>query len=241
MVANTRLNLGSEVGAKKLLNKCRPQVQLYTEKLLGCQSGARANVSKFKAKLQALFPVKFQDQSLELRDVEISDDPEAEAGAAAASLRASIKLEWLRYGKIQGVLYIQQRQLVTLPLVRAPKLPASDILSINGIEKVLVSQLGRQPGIRIEADKNSIALSFLKDNATAVQIRADRETCSVLCGGCEVGLLQALMAMGVTKSNIIRVLHSVKTVVYTNGEWCELSFRETAEEGKTGVFGEAYG
>lgn len=106
---------------------------------------------------------------------------------------------------------------------------------------MLVSQLGRQPGIRIEADKNSIDLSFLKDNTTAFQIRADRETCSVLCEGREVELLQALMAMGVTKSNIIRVLHSVKTVVYTNGEWCELSFRETAEEGKTGVFGEAYG
>lgn len=93
MVANTRLNLGSEAGARKLLNKCRPQAQLYTEKLLGCQSDARANVSKFKAKLQALFPVKFQDQSLEFRDVEISDDPATEAGAATASLRASIKLE----------------------------------------------------------------------------------------------------------------------------------------------------
>ncbi|MFP3039517.1 MAG: hypothetical protein ACKESB_02205, partial [Candidatus Hodgkinia cicadicola] len=114
-----------------------------------------------------------------------------------------------------------------------------------GIEKVLISQLGRQPGLRIEADEKSISIGFLKDNAMMFQIQADHKTCTALCEGREVELLQALMALGVTKSNIIRVLHDVKTVVFSNGEWCELRFREFAREkdegGEGSGFGEAYG
>ncbi|MFP3038290.1 MAG: hypothetical protein ACKFI0_00080 [Candidatus Hodgkinia cicadicola] len=69
MAVAARLNLGDKAIVKKILDRCRPQVQLYTEKLLG-RSG-EVNVSKFKAKLQTLFPVGFQNQSLELRDIEI--------------------------------------------------------------------------------------------------------------------------------------------------------------------------
>lgn len=139
---------------------------------------------------------------------------------------------------------MQQRKSVSLPVVEFPKLSASDTLNVNGVEKVLISQLGRQPGLRIEADENSINISFLKGNATMLQMKAGRKTCTVLCEGREVELLQVLMALGVTKANIIGVLHDVKTVVYANGGWCEVRFREFAREdaeGKGGVFGEAYG
>ncbi|MFP3039507.1 MAG: hypothetical protein ACKESB_02145, partial [Candidatus Hodgkinia cicadicola] len=195
MAAAARLNLSRKTTVGEVLARCRPQVQLYTEKLLGC--GGKTAVSKFKAKMQALFPVGFQDQSLELRDIEVdeaeavaegetggdeSEDKAAEGGSeaaggavgeddddddgggeggeegsdgvgkggakpaiGAAGFKASVKLEWLCYGKILGILYIQQRKLITLPIVKFPKLPASDILNVNGIEKVLISQLGRQP------------------------------------------------------------------------------------------------
>lgn len=128
-----------------------------------------------------------------------------------------------------------------MPLVKFPKLSAADMLNVNGVEKVLVSQLGRQPGLRIEADESSISISFLKDNATMFQIRADHKTCCALCEGREVELLRALMVLGVTKYNIIGVLHDVRTVVYTNGEWRELRFRGFADEGSADAFGEAYG
>lgn len=252
MSIKTRLDLSSKVAVSKAVSECRPQVQLYTEKLLGRQGCARTEVSKFKAKMQALFPVRFQNQSLEFRDVEVVEssatDVASDASGWAAGgvtsnggFEASIKLEWFCYGKIFGILYIQQRMSISVPLVKFPKLSATDMLSVNGVEKVLVSQLGRQPGLRIEADENSINISFLKDNATMFQIRADRETCCALCGGHEVELLRTLMALGVTKYNIIGVLHDVRTVVYTNGEWCELSFRGFADEGSAGAFGEAYG
>ncbi len=239
MIVKSRLKLGSKLTTGNLLSVCRPQIQLYTEKLLGCQNGAKTNISKFKAMLQALFPVKFQNQSLEFKDIEIggadSDAGGGEAGdgggadsAAAAGgprsaeavsdFKASAKLEWFCYGKIFGILYVQQRKSITVPLVRFPKLSDSDTLRVNEIEKVLVSQLGRQPGIRIEADENSIDISFLKKNATMFRIKADRKTCSALCEGREVELLRALMALGVTESHILKVLHDVKTVVYTNGE-----------------------
>lgn len=235
--------------------KCRPQVQLYTEKLLGCGGGAA--VSKFKAKMQALFPVSFQNQSLEFRDIEIVEAEDGNKSEAAgskggtktavgvASFKACIKLEWFRYGKIQGTPYVQQRKSISLPVVEFPKLSASDTLNVNGVEKVLVSQLGRQPGLRIEADESSINISFLRGNATMLQIKADCEMCTVLCGGYEVELLQVLTALGVTKTDIIGVLHDVKTVVYANGEWREMRFRRFAKEGAegegSGVFGEAYG
>ncbi|MFP3039199.1 MAG: hypothetical protein ACKESB_00505, partial [Candidatus Hodgkinia cicadicola] len=179
MVAAARLNLGSKTMTGEMLDRCRPQVQLYTEKLLGC--GEKAAVSKFKTKVESLFPVGFQNQSLELRGVEIAeanseaggDELEAEASGVSggddddgevrkdgvqaaigsASFKASVKLEWLCYGKIQGILYVQQRKSITLPLIKFPKLSASDTLNVNGIEKVLISQLGRQPGLRIEADE----------------------------------------------------------------------------------------
>ncbi|MFP3039809.1 MAG: hypothetical protein ACKESB_03705, partial [Candidatus Hodgkinia cicadicola] len=250
----------------EVLDRCRPQVQLYTEKLLGRDE--KTAVSKFKTKVQSLFPVGFQNQSLELRDIEITDagseddgaelEPEASKGGgngedkgevktdiASDSFKASVKLEWLCYGKIQGILYVQHRKSITLPLIKFPKLSASDTLNVNGIEKVLISQLGRQPGLRIEADEKSISVGFLRDNATMFQIHASCKTCTALCEGKEVELLQALMALGVTKSNIVKVLHNVKTVVFKDGGWCEVRFREFAkenenEDGRLSIF-EAYG
>ncbi len=290
MIVKSRLKLGSKLTTGNLLSVCRPQIRLYTEKLLGCQNGAEADISKLKTMLRVLFPVKFQNQSLEFKDIEIaeaegmaseaatggedsggeaaavedaggageteyaakaggaaleasgedgdggdgeSDDGSSEAdgsatagrfrsasasAAAGSGYKASVKLEWFRYGKIFGILYVQQRKSIMVPLVRFPKLSESDTLRVNEIEKVLVSQLGRQPGIRIEADENSIDIRFLKKNATMFRIKADRETCSALCEGREVELLQALMALGVTGSHILKVLHDVKTVVFTNGE-----------------------
>ncbi len=287
MIVKSRLKLGSKLTTGNLLSVCRPQIRLYTEKLLGCQNGAEADISKLKTMLQVLFPVKFQNQSLEFKDIEIAkaggtaaeaatggedsggeaaavedagdageaeyaaeaggaaaeasgedddgggelDDGSSEAdgaatagrfrsaaAAAVSGFKASVKLEWFRYGKIFGILYVQQRKSIMVPLVRFPKLSDSDTLRVNEIEKVLVSQLGRQPGIRIEADENSIDIRFLKKDATMFRIKADRETCSALCEGREVELLQALMALGVTSSHILKVLHDVKTVVFTNGE-----------------------
>ncbi len=266
MPVSARLKLNSGVAIRNLLRMCRPQVKLYTEKLLGCRNGSKANISKLKSKLQTLFPVKFENQSLEFRDIEIciadtngytnrmdecdarTGDAEAVAGgdaegdvgavtarasSVASNFEASIKLEWFCYGDMFGIPYVEQRANISVPLVRFPKLSADDTLSVNGIEKVLVSQLGRQPGIRIEADQNSIDISFLKKNTTMFRIKADREKCSALCEGREVELLQVLIALGVTKSHILRVLHDVKTMVYTNGEWCELRFAEHRAETET--------
>ncbi len=227
MIVKSRLKLGSKLTARGSLSVCRPQIQLYTEKLLGCQNGSKANISKLKERIKALFPVKFQNQSLEFKDIEI--DAVGDGGAAGETVetcpafavsdfKASVKLEWFCYGKVFGILYVQQRKSIVVPLVRFPKLLASDTLRINEIEKVLVSQLSRQPGIRIEADENSVDISFLKKNATMFQIKADRRMCYAICEGRKVELLRALMALGVTRSHILKVLHDVKTVAYTNGE-----------------------
>ncbi len=218
MIVKSRLKLGSKLTARGPLSVCRPQIQLYTEKLLGCQNGSKANISKLKERLKALFPVKFQNQSLEFKDIEIDEAVETCPDLAVSDFKASVKLEWFCYGKVFGILYVQQRKSIVVPLVRFPKLLASDTLRINEIEKVLVSQLSRQPGIRIEADENSVDISFLKKNATMFQIKADRKMCYAICEGRKVELLRALMALGVTRSHILKVLHDVKTVAYTNGE-----------------------
>lgn len=110
MTAAARLNLDGKAIAGEILDRCRPQIQLYTEKLLG-RSGEVA-VSKFKAKVQALFPVGFQNQSLELRDIEIIEveagsetsgsgeggedgvrKSEAKTAIGTTSFKANIKLE----------------------------------------------------------------------------------------------------------------------------------------------------
>ncbi|PIM94981.1 DNA-directed RNA polymerase subunit beta [Candidatus Hodgkinia cicadicola] len=222
----TRINLDYNCIKKINLNHHRLQKLMYTKLIWGCYNTYGIKISKLILNLQPLFPVNYQEMSLEFINVRKYDSIKP-IDDFENSDRFDINLNLVCYFKNKWFIQLHQRVEIQTALIDLPRLLKDDTIIIENIKKILVSQLTVPPGFHVEIseDQTDIELLFswmlnIKLNNLDIKISNDR---------CSANLLDTLLSLKTKWHHILNGLTKIRKFVYYKKLWRILVYKRGRE------------
>ncbi|WP_192573072.1 hypothetical protein [Candidatus Hodgkinia cicadicola] len=202
----TRINLDYNSTRKTNLDQHKIQRLMYTKLIWGCYNTYGIKISKLILNLQPLFPVNNQELSLEFINIREHDSIKPPDGFENSD-RFDIDLNLVCYSENEWFIQLHQRVEIQTALIDLPRLLKDDTVVIEGIKKVLVSQLTTPPGLNIEVSEDQTNMELLFSRM--LNIKLNNSDIIISNNRCSADLLNTLLSLKTKWHHILNGL--VKT------------------------------
>ncbi|PIM96953.1 DNA-directed RNA polymerase subunit beta [Candidatus Hodgkinia cicadicola] len=222
-----RLNLNGSLVDTPVVNRGNLQRRLYNEVIWGCYNDLDIKISKLEVNVSSLFPVDSDYGSLEF----ISIDHSVLEDATNSTIRNKfiLKINVNLYHLIGDVIFVGQRSQVDVPLMELPQLTDNDEVVVNGINRVLVSQLIKQSAVSLDRTDGIVTLKLMTNGGTHLTIENLRIKYADYYSG---DLLTTLLMLKTKYVHILDAYSEVKSIAFFKGKWFHLDWT-TSVDNKT--------
>ncbi len=230
---NIGLNLEDNLIKKVNIRICKLQKQLYTKTIWGCYNNIGIKVSKLRLSLIAMFPFQNKDLNLEFINITNHNFQINEEDNISEFI---LEVKIIQYANINDIVYIIHIIDIYSPIMRLPRLNYYYTITINGLQKVLLAQFRKHPGISFEYNNNSdndndndndnIIINLPTSNKSNLYIAINKSIVKVMYNNHIGDLLQILWTMGLKHCHILSVIANIRKIVYYKGKWYNFIYNE---------------
>ncbi len=152
--------------------------------------------------------------SLEYAGIRKYGSIEGEEGSNDSD-RFDIDLNLISYYENEWFIYVDQRCGIQTGMVDLPRLLKDDTVIVEGVQKVLVVQLAKPSGLRIEVSKENESIELLLSRTLKMEL--SNLGITMANGGCSVGLLDVLSSLMTKHLHVLKRVLEVRTLAYFKG------------------------
>uniref|UniRef100_UPI0011BA71BB hypothetical protein n=1 Tax=Candidatus Hodgkinia cicadicola TaxID=573658 RepID=UPI0011BA71BB len=149
-----RINLTGDVNNNDRLLIDQPQGRLYSLPLFGCRNEIGIRLSKIRLHLSRLFPIAFKDYDVDFRDLVY--DYRNQKGYCVVGL----KISFIDYDETDEFDLLHSTETVVIPLIKLPLLNDNDVIMVNGLHKMFISQLAEQKDVQVSVTDDRGCITF---------------------------------------------------------------------------------
>ncbi len=204
-----RINLDGNLNSNiNILRACVLQNQLYIKPIWGCYNLFGIKVSKLILNLRILFPIKTEDLSVEFITIETLN---------LSQIMSEFIFEFkvIYYSMFKGVININWFTDIKFPLFRLPKFLGHDVIDVNGIYKVLISQFMKPQEVKISDN----CISLLTLNADYLHIRIDKFEPNIEYHKRTSKYASLMFNLGIKNTSIFKNFVNAMRIVYYKNKW----------------------
>ncbi len=208
------------------MRMCKLQKRLYTQTIWGQYNNIGIKISKLRLSLITIFP--FQSRGLNLEFINIINyNFQANDGNNVSDFAFGFKL--IQYINANGIIYINYITDIDLPVMCLPRLDYYGTITVDGLQKVLISRFANHSGINFKYnndDDNNTIISLPTACKGDLYIAIGKSTVKIIHNECSEDLLWVLLTMGLKYFHILSIIANVKKIAYYKGKWYNLVYNK---------------
>ncbi len=210
------INLTGEFNNNGRLLIDRSQGRLYGLPLFGCRNEVGIRLSKIRLHLAGLFPIGFKDYDIDFKDVVY--DFRKQEGCCVVGLEVS----FIDYDGTDGFDLIRSTKSVVIPLIKLPLLNENDVIMVNGLHKMVISQLAKQRDGQVDVGDDGGDITFNSIDFDPVKIKFGKGVCDLIVGRDRCGCFESMLAHGTKRNHLGKVIGNEIVIAYHKRDWYSL-------------------
>ncbi|PIM94995.1 DNA-directed RNA polymerase subunit beta [Candidatus Hodgkinia cicadicola] len=194
---------------------------IYFDPIIGFRNN-NVQVSKLKLIVLSLFPIIENWDSIDIQDIYVDIE--------SSYYKINADIVYKRYSKSKDFYFINQSNKFKTVIVKTPKLSNSGTIILNGIERVITSQLIKQTKIKIRNTNKTIKLELNVENELPLEINFTGLNCNFYHNGNTVDYLSKLIHLGLKPIHLYKSLSKFNLISIFKQKWCKLTYNNKNQQ-----------
>ncbi|PIM95908.1 DNA-directed RNA polymerase subunit beta [Candidatus Hodgkinia cicadicola] len=179
-------------------------------------------ISKLKLIVLNLFPIIKNQESIDLQDIYVDIE--------SSYYRINANIVYKTYSEFKDFYFINQYYKFQSFIVKTPKLSKSGTIILNGIERVITSQLIKQTKVKIQNTNKTTKLELNVENELPLEINFTELNCNFHHNDNTVDYLSKLIHLGLKPIHLYKSLSKFNLISIFKRKWCKLTYNNKNQQ-----------
>lgn len=178
--------------------------EIYFDPIIGSWNN-NILISKLKLIVLSLFPIIKDGDSIDLQDIYV----DIESGY----YKINANIEYKKYSEFKDFYFIKQYNNFQTFIVKIPKLSNSGTIILNGVERVITSQLVKQTKVKIQSTNKTIKLELNVKNELPLEINFTGLNCNFCHNDNTIDYLSKLITLRIKTYPLIQIIIRIQFIL----------------------------